>query len=80
MRLSKVFDVIKNPKSGNEVVKQAIRSLINYAEVNSSMVTNEIGEVLLSMFSIQLNDPDFLIPILWVCRNLTVTGIKYHFM
>jgi hypothetical protein len=72
-RLERVIQFIReNPVSPAN--KDAIRSLINYAEANVKVFAEKGGlEALLNQLSSHMSDAPFQTQLIWVLRNLSVT-------
>lgn len=72
-RLEHILSFLKeNPLS--PAAKDAIRALINYAEVNAQLISDKGGlDILLSQLSSHMQDASFQTQVIWVLRNLTVT-------
>ncbi|KAI3653253.1 hypothetical protein MP228_001200 [Amoeboaphelidium protococcarum] len=72
-RIKAIFELLKTPMIPQDVVREAIRSLINFAEHNSkAILDNAWLEVLHQKFAAAMNDRQSVASFLWLFRNLTV--------
>jgi hypothetical protein len=73
-RIKTIFDIIRAQGTSREVIQEAIRSLINYAEANAEIIEQCGGlDALMLQFTSHMQDKAFLTPLLWTLRNVTVT-------
>jgi len=51
-RVTKIIQIIRSPTIASDVAKEAVKSLINYAEVNAKLIFENSGiEAILSHFT-----------------------------